>query len=101
MSKFPENLRVGETLEIVIRSKVTNLSRPDLVYLKNNFFTVDQDDVVSVKVIPKPIDVGDVVAWGAKINNYKVLAINDDTAWLRSLVSGGYTTQPVSILEHA
>ena len=110
MSKFPKDMRVGDTLEVVIRSKVTNLSRPDLVYLKNNFFTVDQDDVVSVRIIPRPIEVGDVVrskavstlggmrhqAYSRYLTKGEVLAIDEGSqeAWVSPILYNGDTVSP-------
>ena len=43
--------------------------------------------------------VGDIVTWGAKTDNCKIIAIHNEVAWVESVSSGRMAEAPVDILE--
>ena len=83
MRKFPEDLRVGDVVEIVIRSKVIGVNNA-FAATEANSFRRDQDDILSVKVITIPIKVGEYVRMGTSSAKYTVLALDGDVAWIKS-----------------
>ena len=101
MSKFPENLRVGDVVEIAIRTKVTEVTQT-LVETEINCFCREQEDILSVKVISRPIKVGDFVRVGPSSAKYTVLALDGDIAWIKSHDAlAARTSAQVSCLERA
>lgn len=62
---------------------------------------VDPDIIVSHE--PRALQVGDIVTWGARFVSYKILAIDDDVAFLRwhsgSTMLCHHTTEPLAALE--
>ena len=83
MSKFPEDLRAGDVVEIVIRSKVIEVTKT-VVDTGANYFSREQENILSVKIITSPIEVGDYVRMGPSSAKYTVLALDGDVAWIKS-----------------
>ena len=119
MSKFPEKLREGDMIEIVLRTKVKHIISGvgHTVDTEHNCFDRNQSDVVSVKLLPPPIKAGDMVASKGMAGNVagqlaayttwlkkgEVLAVTDTQAWQ---FGGGQGQQKnmtylLSELEHA
>ena len=107
MSKFPEKLREGDMVEIVLKTKVGRIrsavNGAPIIETEYNTFTRGQDDVVSVKILPPPIKAGDMVASKGMAGNAagqlaayttwlkkgEVLAVTDTQAWVKPIQFGG------------
>ena len=105
MSKFPEKLREGDVIEIVLKTKVTSIISGVgyTIDTEHNCFDKNQSDVVSVKILPPPIKAGDMVASKGMAGNVagqlaayatwlkkgEVLAVTDTQAWVKPIQFGG------------
>lgn len=92
------DVKVGDTVHV--RAQVTGTDRglPRVEY-EGAFFTVFRKDIVHVE--PRALVVGDTVTWGSKVFNFRILAIDGDEAWLRSIDSTVWKVEPLRALVRA
>lgn len=54
-----------------------------------------------VHVEPRAMQVGDLVTWGTRVSNWTILAVDGDTAWIKSATSEWRQDMKLADLERA
>ena len=92
------DVKVGDEIEITAKFKVAKISTAGTVYSYNSSAMSDEisigidtpTDLYTLKIIPKPLAVGDAVRFGDKLIG-TIVALADNVAWVKR-TSGDHTT---------